>query len=67
VAVSTSLLVITRADHLTLEARENFVLATRLGDSGTSVVQNMVPEGIAADRRRGRSVHIAGHSRRGQT
>jgi len=49
VAVSTSLLVITRADHLTLEARENFVLATRLGDSGTSVVVNMVPEGIAAD------------------
>jgi MinD-like ATPase involved in chromosome partitioning or flagellar assembly len=49
VAVSTLLLVITRADHLTLEARENFVLATRLGDSGTSVVVNMVPEGIAAD------------------
>ncbi len=49
VALSTSLLVITRADHLTSEARENFVLATRLGDSGTSVVVNMVPEGIAAD------------------
>ena len=49
VAVSTLLLVITRADHLTSEARENFVLATRLGDSGTSVVVNMVPEGIAAD------------------
>jgi MinD-like ATPase involved in chromosome partitioning or flagellar assembly len=49
VAVSTLLLVITRADHLTSEARENFVLATRLGDSDTSVVVNMVPEGIAAD------------------
>lgn len=49
VAVSTSLLVITRPDHLTAEAKENFALAARHGDAGTSVVVNMVPEGLAAD------------------
>jgi MinD-like ATPase involved in chromosome partitioning or flagellar assembly len=46
VAVSTSLLVITRADHLTSEARENISLARRLGNPGTYVVVNMVPQGL---------------------
>lgn len=49
VAVSTSLLVITRADHLTSEARENLTLARRLGNPAASVVVNMMPEGMPAE------------------
>ncbi|MGH3170111.1 MAG: MinD/ParA family ATP-binding protein [Trebonia sp.] len=48
VAMSTSLLVITRADHLTSEASENMSLARRLGHPSTSVIVNMLPEGVAA-------------------
>ncbi len=49
VAMSTSLLVITRADHLTSEVRENISVARRLGHPRVSVVINMVPAGITQD------------------
>jgi MinD-like ATPase involved in chromosome partitioning or flagellar assembly len=49
IAVSTSLLVITRPDHLIPEAVENISRARRLGHPSTSVVVNMVPEGMAGD------------------
>jgi MinD-like ATPase involved in chromosome partitioning or flagellar assembly len=49
VAMSSSLLIITRADHLVTEARENMLLASRLGQPNTSVIVNMVPDGMAAE------------------
>jgi MinD-like ATPase involved in chromosome partitioning or flagellar assembly len=48
VALSTSLLVITRADHLTSEAGQSTSLARRLGHPSTSVVVNMLPHGMTA-------------------
>lgn len=48
VALSTSLLVITRADHLTSEAGQSMSLARRLGHPSTSVIVNMLPEGVPA-------------------
>ncbi len=58
VAVSTSLLVITRADHLTSEAGENISLARSLGDPVTSVVVNMVPEGMPVETVSEQAEHI---------
>jgi MinD-like ATPase involved in chromosome partitioning or flagellar assembly len=49
VAMCTSLLVITRADHLTAEVKENISLARRLGHPSVSVVVNMVPAGVTRD------------------
>jgi MinD-like ATPase involved in chromosome partitioning or flagellar assembly len=49
VAMCSSLLIITRADHLVSEAKENMLLASRLGQPNTSVIVNMVPDGIAAE------------------
>ena len=48
-AVCTSLLIITRPDHLTEEARESISLARRLGDPSAAVVVNMVPEAMPGD------------------
>jgi MinD-like ATPase involved in chromosome partitioning or flagellar assembly len=49
VAMSTSLLVITRADHLTSEVKENISIARRLAHPRVSIVVNMVPDGISQD------------------
>jgi MinD-like ATPase involved in chromosome partitioning or flagellar assembly len=49
VAMSTSLLVITRADHLTTEVKENISLARRLAHPRVSIMVNMVPDGISQD------------------
>ena len=49
VAMSTSLLVITRADHLTSEVKENISIARRLAHPSVSIMVNMVPDGISQD------------------
>ncbi|HZR52752.1 MAG TPA: MinD/ParA family protein [Streptosporangiaceae bacterium] len=49
VAMCSSLLIITRADCLVAEARENMLLASRLGKPNTSVIVNMIPSGMAIE------------------
>jgi len=49
IAMSSSLLIITRADHLVPGARDNMLLVSRLGQPNTSVIVNMMPDGIAAE------------------
>jgi len=60
IAICSSLLVITRPDHLTAEAGQTVSLARRLGNPDTSVVVNMVHDPGAGDTVRRRAEHVYG-------
>lgn len=59
-AICNCLLVITRPDHLTTEARQTMPPASRLGNPSTSVVVNMVHEKMTDNTVRRHAEHIYG-------